>query len=303
MLDDELEDLEINNQRKIRDIIERHNRELREEKIKYDQALEQQAVEEQRKRDDLALWLQQEVDDFNEMWRQKNEDLTDKMSDAIDIYESGMQRILEINQTIAQLMAQGVAGAAQGLFSFVGAPSIPGAVGGFFGLGGRLGGGSNIGGLQYQYPLAPDPGGGGGTASIQQLINLATNLALEHNMPNLLSQINSATYPELVEVIDMLQSLPDNAPGAQFGSHVTAGVPRTVGEAGPETFIPTQGGIIAPHQAFMVSPQSQTLGTITNDNSRNVSADISLLDPTHLSEIQRTLNRTIVTEQLISLGI
>jgi len=72
-----------------------------------------------------------------------------------------------------------------------------------------------------------------------------------------------------------------------------------VGERGPEPFLPTSSGIIAPHVPLQMATQaSPSAGAV--DNSRTVNADLSLLDPSQVSPIQRTIIKSIVVEEILN---
>ena len=90
-------------------------------------------------------------------------------------------------------------------------------------------------------------------------------------------------------------------PKKQHGGMASANTPYTVGERGTEGFIPAQAGIIAPHAPFMMPSQAQPNISTSIDNSRSISASIDLIDPTQVSEIQKTLWRATVTEQLLAI--
>jgi hypothetical protein len=290
----EEEDLARSNTRKLADIKKRHDREVEAEKQKYADQLAQQEIEEQRKRDELQKWLDREVEDYNQMWVDKNEDLTNQMADAIDIYESGINRIIEINAEIASLMAQGLVEAGAYLENL--STLIPSIIGGeAFGLGeSDFGIGSRL------------PGENPNQANLQQLQSLARSLAQQlGRLDELSGIIADSTYDELTRIIVGLQDdVRRLGPGRQHGGMVNPNMalPNVAGELGPEPIFPMQHGIVAPHDPFMMSPQSQGYTNISTDNSRNVSADISMLDPTALSEVQKTLIRSIFTEELLRLG-
>lgn len=313
LLQDELDDLRINNERKIEDIEDRHDQEVDAEKVKYARLLEQQEIEEERKAAALALWLKREEQDFNQMWLDKNADLINRMDDAIDIYEDGMDRLLEINAAMALLMAQGVQipfsqGFGQGFnipFEFFGVQQPAGGLSSRFNQGTVIGQAGDTPITGSDVPLGSTPPTQQSTDA--DLRNLALHLAdqLGLNAPSTTQLIIDATRDELVAlVLEWQRAL--NAGGHQGRRHggiTNVNVPYTVnedrGNGEGEGFVPIEHGIVAPQQRFIAASQAapQLVGNI--DNSRNMSADISLLDPNSMTEIQKTLIRSFVTDILL----
>lgn len=90
--------------------------------------------------------------------------------------------------------------------------------------------------------------------------------------------------------------------GRQFGGLVNAGQSYPVGERGPELFTPNANGRIVPNNP-LVLPSMSPRSMISNvNNSRQLSADISMLDPSQLSPIQRAIIKNIVLDVLNSVG-
>ena len=290
---DDIADADRANARKLRDNEKRIKREIEDEERKYKELLKQQEVEEQRKQEALQVWLDRELEDFNRMWEEKKQDLADDMADTIKIYEDGLREVARINMQIRNLMQRGI-GMAGGL------PS------GFAFAGGG-------GGISSRFGVVPQNVGTGGSSdddddgpSLNHLRATATALASQTNQTAaMINRIKSAKRNWLLDRIREWGAILNGDPsGNQFGGITNPGVSYKVGEAGPETFRPMQHGIIAPHTPMMVAPQSQAAANISNiDNSRSISADISMLEATQLSPVQITLIRSIVTEQILSEGI
>jgi len=316
-LEYEEEDLAESNRRKLRDIKLKLNDELKAERQKYKDSLEEANIAEERRLEDLQIWYDQELQDWNQTLDDKLEDLRDANADAIEEYENTLDEVKRINQRIAANMFQGMA-------SFLSA--LPGAnlFGQFLpGIGGQL----FTGGIGSYAPpggyagIANAPGanvgfGGGipGQTNESQLSNLAVDLAKQlftgRQLTQILGVIEDATVAELQQYILAWQNTlnrgghgaqPPTASSFQHGGIRNAGVLSRVGERGPELEIPAQHGIIAPHAPFMMPSQAQPNIQSTVDNSRNISASIDLLDPTHVSEVQKTLWRSFVTEQLLAI--
>ena len=91
--------------------------------------------------------------------------------------------------------------------------------------------------------------------------------------------------------------------GLAMGGIAPAGRPTLVGERGPEPIIPMSAGIVAPHAPLNFSPGVSNGGQTINDNSQNVNADLSLLDPSQVSPMQRTIIRSIIAEEILSFGV
>jgi hypothetical protein len=292
MRQDDVDDAERANERKIRDNEIRIQREIDDEREKFNQLLKQQSVEEERKAKELAVWLNRELADFNRMWDQKKQDLADNMRDVLTVYQTALRRVFEINQQMAQAMMNN-----------------PFMAGSFFSGSGAPPPGGTSTGSPSESTGVPNAGSDtdGGDMDSMELNHLRT-LALEWgkkaNQPtSVLIGIDSMNKAELIQFIQDMQERV-SSPGRQFGGITNSGVDYTVGEDGPEAFRPMQHGIIVPHNPMMFNPQSQAASNmITNDHSRNVNADISLLDPSHLSAVQKTLIRSVVTEMVLDLGI
>ncbi len=293
---DDIEDADRANERKLRDNKKRIEREIEDERQKYKDLLETQEIEEQRKADALAIWLERELEDFNRMWEEKKQDLADDMADTIQIYEDGLREVARINNRIRQLMQVGI-----------------GMVGSMMNFGFPSGGGGG-GGISSRFGVVPQNVGAGGAdnddddngPSLNHLRGTARALGEATNQPaSVMNRIASAKANWLQARINEWGAILNGDPqGNQFGGITNPGVNYTVGEAGPETFQPMQHGIIVPHQPMMVHPQSQSAPNISNvDNSRNIDANLSMLDPTSLSPVQITLIRSIVTQQILSEGI
>lgn len=90
--------------------------------------------------------------------------------------------------------------------------------------------------------------------------------------------------------------------GHAFGGLVNRGQPVPVGERGPELFTPHANGRIIPNNALIL-PSMTPKSMVSNvNNSRQLSADISLLDPSQLSPIQRAIIKNIVLDVLNSVS-
>lgn len=249
----QLEDQQINNQRKLEDLQLAHQRRLEEAKIEHQQALEDQRQSEIRKREDLKQSYNRQLEDFKLSWDRKLAELRRR-------YEEELRIIAEYENRKRQLMQ-----------SFNGA-----------GTGGAGGTGS----------------GGGFVSDImmQQLRNLLRSLATAAGNLEVLRNINSYSYEDLIRLIEELQNA-QNAPGRATGGLVTAGQTYRVNETGAEFFTPTQNGLIAPLSRLQfTAPLQQPLGQKTVNNALN--ASVSLLDPTAFSPTQLLLVQSIVTDML-----
>ncbi len=316
----EEEDLDKSLARKMRDIIQQHKDELEAEKEKYELLIEQQNIQEERKSQDFFMWLKREREDFNTMLHDKLQDLEDNMADQITVYKDTLDEINAINAEIAQSMVSGLGSVFQSffggnIFGTLLPPQLQFLIGGGTGI--NTGG---IGGLVTDQPGAggqpatdSQTTGTGGQATESQLRSLAVSLAKEQfvgqQLVDMFDFIAETNYEGLVHLISDLQShdygsgdVPTaTLPPKEHGGVASANTPYEVGERGTEVLIPAQAGIIAPHAPFMAPSQAQPNVSSVIDNSRNISASIDLLDPTQVSEIQKTLWRAAVTEQLLAI--
>ena len=112
-----------------------------------------------------------------------------------------------------------------------------------------------------------------------------------------ISLADKGGFWELAEMIEKSTSLAFinqqiawlRSQGLYKGGVAPAGRTSIVGERGPEPIMPMSAGIIAPHAPLDYSPGVGTGGQTINDNSQNVNADLSMLDPSQISPMQRTI--------------
>jgi hypothetical protein len=89
----------------------------------------------------------------------------------------------------------------------------------------------------------------------------------------------------------------------QHGGYVTTGNVYGINERGTEAFYATRAGIIQSRGSLLESPYMRGGSVMNIDNSRMIQADINTTDPTHMSPIQRTMIKQMITEEMLSHGV
>lgn len=89
----------------------------------------------------------------------------------------------------------------------------------------------------------------------------------------------------------------------QHGGFVVPGNVYGINERGTEAFYTTRAGIIQSRGSLLESPFLNRASMTNIDNSRTIQADINTTDPTHMSPIQRTMIKQLITEEMLSHGV
>lgn len=89
----------------------------------------------------------------------------------------------------------------------------------------------------------------------------------------------------------------------QHGGYVVPGNVYGINERGTEAFYSTRAGIIQSRASLLESPFMTRNANVNIDNSRMIQADINTTDPTHMSPIQRTMIKQMLTEEMLSHGV
>lgn len=115
------------------------------------------------------------------------------------------------------------------------------------------------------------------------------------------SGVSGRLIPPYVNPYAGVNYIPHGDYERQHGGYVSPGNLYGVNERGVEAFMATRAGIIIPREAMLLSPPDKTGGT-SIDNSRHLSADVSLLSPDQLTPIVRTEIRSLLTDEILRIG-
>ena len=290
----ELDDLELTNARKLEDIETNFKRQVAVIEDNYQKQIQANFDAEKQKREDTLIWLKTQLDDFEQSWNDKNRIHKEKWQEFYDIESKYINMLNAQRQQIISSIPGGPNAMGAGL-------GVPGSGGG---IGGRA---STMGASPYGGYGAGSPSAGGFgsvSASVRAAgIRFAQDLFDRGMLPNLTTWTNqidrAMTIDEFNDLMEQLIRIGQGLPPRQHGGLVSPGMPYMVGEKGPEKFMSTKAGIIAPAQREFMPVGAPQIQHITTDNSRSISAPISMLDPSSLSPVQITLIQSIVTEQLL----
>ena len=249
---------------------------------------------EKQKREDTLIWLKTQLDDFEQNWIDKNQMHRDKWEEFYQIESEYINRLNAQRQQIVGSIPGGLNAMGAGL-------GVPGSNGG---IGGRA---STSGASPYGgYGAGEPPAGGQGSvaASIRAAgLRFAQDLfdrGMLNNLRTWTNQIDHAvTIDEFNAVMQQLIRIGQGLPPRQHGGLVNPQHQYRVGERGPETYMPTKAGVIMPGNREFMPVGAPSIQNISTDNSRSISAPISMLDPTSLSPVQITLIRSIVTDEIL----
>ena len=307
----ELEDLERANDQKLEDIAINFKRQLELIEENYQRQLREQGEQEKAKREDMLIWLKSELDDFKDMWDEKNAAHEEKWKDFYALEEKYISMVEARRQQLFDNFRVGpMFGIHYGTPADPTFLTPPGA-----GIGAMFGGypGSSLyGGIGF--PGGAPPAAAGPTDSVSPSLRQAVlNLAYRIHQAGQMSQsqldhyhgaISSAqTNTELRRIQDQLRVIAMGASGPLMhsGGLVTPG--HSYVKESDEAFYPTRAGVLVPQQREYMPGMRIPSQTITNDYSRNIDADISLLDPTHFTPVQRTVIRSIVVEEMLKQAV
>ena len=302
----ELDDLETANDQKLEDIHLNFKRQLMLIEENYQQQLRDQATFEKQKQEDMLIWLKTELEDFKSMWDEKNAAHADKWKDFYDIETKYIQMIMAQRNQLYTYNPASIGPWASGLGYPTGQnlTQTTGGVANLLGIPGAPG--NNPSFPNYG---APSSGGGGSAQSsvdltlkmaVLQLLQRLNNNGQISNPQFWVDKINEATTNEALRAIqNLLRTIGVSGAPMQHGGYANPGHDYTVGEMGPEPFRPTKAGVIQPTQREYMPMGSPQIQHISTDNSRSITAPISMSDPSQLSPIQITVIRSIITEEIL----
>lgn len=302
------EDISRSHDRKLRDLQTRLDIELREEREKHKETLADIDIWEQRQQDALKEWQKRKLAD-HELWleRQK-EDMDRKYADQLKIIEKYNNAQIDMAEDAAKEI-QGIWGEViSWITSQWGAavPNPPGGLGTFPSTGGGTSGrfGDNGGGKGG----GSDRGAGGGVGqsgySLEELRTIArrviqdSTIVPDSQKAGYISNIPRMTRGQLIQLINQLDRNALRGPSRHSGGYATPGV--TYNTRPGEGFNPVTAGIVNPTGPMSIPNMASVTPGVTYDYSRPVTADVSLLDPTHLSPTQITMIRNLITEEILN---
>jgi hypothetical protein len=287
-LDREVRDQEEANRRKLRDIAQSFEDQIDAIQTAYERQINEINEQEAQKRQDLLVWLNEQLADFKKNNQDKLEDLQDRYKDEIAIINRFEREKLAVIQRWQVQQARAQTGTNIGV--------LPGT-------GSRFGGGTPGSRFDADSPtnLAGIGTSGTGGESPQmaswrtEAIKLANQLGQLNLLPRIRETSNSFELRSLMNFLRAQTGLPPRL----HGGRVSAGMSVLTGERGPEPFTPIQSGIIAPNSPLSMPTMLGQIPGGSVDNSRSVTANMSMLDPSTMSPVQITLIRNIVTEEIL----
>ena len=304
----ELDDLETANDQKLEDIHLNFKRQLALIEENYQKQLRDQATFEKQKQEDMLIWLKTELEDFKSMWDEKNAAHADKWKDFYDIETKYIQMIMAQRNQLYTYNPASIGPWASGLGYPTGQDltQTTGGIANMLGIPGATG--NNPSFPNYGAPSSGGGGGGGAQSSVDLTLKMAVLQLLQRlnnngqisNPQFWVDKINEATTNEALRAIqNLLRTIGVSGAPMQHGGYASPGHDYTVGGMGPETVRPTKAGIIQPTQREYMPMGSPQIQHISTDNSRSITAPISMSDPSQLSPIQITVIRSIITEEIL----